>query len=95
MCYLDVAQLDIQTMKHLYPVTLFLFSDKIMVVRRPSYDTDGLDLCGLDQRLYEGSEKLDFCISRDTFSSGKLKFLGWISLADISLHEGPLGTFLI
>ncbi|KAL4210523.1 hypothetical protein AB4K20DRAFT_1901003 [Rhizopus microsporus] len=90
LCYLDVAQLDIQTMKHLYPVTLFLFSDKIMVVRRPSYDTDGLDLCGLDQRLYEGSEKLDFCISRDTFSSGKLKFLGWISLADISLHEGPL-----
>lgn len=88
LCYLDTAEIDPQTMKPIQPVTLFLFSDKIMVVKRPSYEVDGLELCGLDQRMYEGSERKDFCIRREAIQ-GKMKFIGWASLNDIDIHEGP------
>jgi hypothetical protein len=75
-------------MKPIQPVTLFLFSDKIMVVKRPSYETDGLDLCGLDQRMYEGSERKDFSIRKEAVT-GKMKFIGWASLNDIDIHDFP------
>ncbi|KAG2237280.1 hypothetical protein INT48_009013 [Thamnidium elegans] len=76
LCYLDTTEIDPQTLKPVQPVTLFLFSDKIMVVKRPSYESDGLDLCGLDQRMYEGSERKDFCIRKEAVT-GKMKFIGW------------------
>ncbi|GAN09109.1 hypothetical protein MAM1_0244d08631 [Mucor ambiguus] len=88
--YLDTIELDPVTMKPMQPVTLFLFSDKIMVVKRPSYEVDGLDLCGLDQRMYEGSERKDFCIRKEAIT-GKMKFIGWSSINDIdvSLLSSP------
>ncbi|KAI9486944.1 MAG: hypothetical protein EXX96DRAFT_60447 [Benjaminiella poitrasii] len=85
--YLDMAEIDPVTLKPIQPVTLFLFSDKLMVVRRPSYEMDGLDLCGLEQRMYEGSERTDFII-RKRANSGKMKFIGWTSINDVAIHEG-------
>lgn len=77
-------------MKPIQPVTLFLFSDKVMVAKRPSYEADGLDLCGLDQRMYEESERKDFYIRKEA-AGGKLKFIGWASLNDIDIYNGPTG----
>lgn len=88
--YLDTIELDPATLKPLQPVTLFLFSDKIMVVKRPSYEVDGLDLCGLDQRMYEGSERKDFCIRKEAIT-GKMKFIGWASVNDIDIYDGSSG----
>ncbi|CAO3654692.1 unnamed protein product [Mucor fragilis] len=84
--YLDTIELDPVTLKPMQPVTLFLFSDKIMVVKRPSYEVDGLDLCGLDQRMYEGSERKDFCIRKEAIT-GKMKFIGWASVNDIDVCD--------
>ena len=88
--YLDTIELDPVTLKPIQPVTLFLFSDKIMVVKRPSYEVDGLDLCGLDQRMYEGSERKDFCIRKEAIT-GKMKFIGWASVNDIDVYDGSSG----
>lgn len=88
--YLDTIELDPVTLKPLQPVTLFLFSDKIMVVKRPSYEVDGLDLCGLDQRMYEGSERKDFCIRKEAIT-GKMKFIGWASVNDIDIYDESPG----
>ena len=88
LCYLDTVEIDPSTSKAIQPVTLFLFSDKIMVVKRPNYEADGLELCGLDQRMYEGSERKDFIIRRESFI-GKMKFIGWASLNDIDIFQGP------
>lgn len=88
--YLDTIELDPATLKPLQPVTLFLFSDKIMVVKRPSSEVDGLDLCGLDQRMYEGSERKDFCIRKEAIT-GKMKFIGWASVNDIDIYDGSSG----
>jgi hypothetical protein len=90
LCYLDVAEIDPHTMKPIQPVTLFLFSDKIMVAKRPSYEVDGLDLCGLDQRMYEGSERKDFFIRKEV-ALGKLKFVGWTSLGETDIYDGSTG----
>jgi hypothetical protein len=78
--YLDTVEVDLQTLKPVQPVTLFLFSDKIMVVKRPSYELDGLDMCGLVQR------RQDFYIRKEAVFK-KLKFLGWISLNDMDIHD--------
>ncbi|KAG2196678.1 hypothetical protein INT46_002638, partial [Mucor plumbeus] len=92
--YLDTIELDPVTLKPLQPVTLFLFSDKIMVVKRPSYEVDGLDLCGLDQRMYEGSERKDFCIRKEAIT-GKMKFIGWASVNDIDIYDESPDNFTL
>ncbi|KAL7315788.1 hypothetical protein PS15m_004963 [Mucor circinelloides] len=92
--YLDTIELDPVTLKPMQPVTLFLFSDKIMVVKRPSYEVDGLDLCGLDQRMYEGSERKDFCIRKEAIT-GKMKFIGWASVNDIDVYDGSSDNFTL
>lgn len=79
-----MVEVDLQTLKPVQPITLFLFSDKIMVVKRPSYEVDGLDLCGLIQRRH------DFYIRKDA-AAGKMKFIGWISLTDVDIYDGPKG----
>lgn len=57
-----------------------------MIVKRPSYEADGLDLCGLTQTRH------DFYIRKEAVA-GKMKFLGWISLSDIDIHDGPKGIY--
>ncbi|KAI8138256.1 hypothetical protein BJV82DRAFT_673801 [Fennellomyces sp. T-0311] len=90
ICHVDAAEIDPHTLKPAHPVTLFLFTDKLMVVRRPSYAADGLELCGLDhERDKSGKVSL---LARKAESSKryerKLKFRGWMSLNDIDIHDG-------
>ncbi|KAI8339810.1 Dbl homology domain-containing protein [Blakeslea trispora] len=84
--YLDVAEIDSLSLKPIRPMTIFLFSDKLMIAKRPSYDMDGLELCGLEQRL-NGNQK-EFCLSSQ-LGYGKLKFVGWAHLSELSIHCDP------
>ncbi|KAI8644219.1 hypothetical protein BD408DRAFT_430639 [Parasitella parasitica] len=92
--YLDTIELDPTTFRPMQPVTLFLFSDKIMVVKRPSYEADGLDLCGLGQRMYENSERNNFCIRKEVIA-GKMKFIGWASVNDIDIYDASPDNFAL
>ncbi|KAI8067449.1 hypothetical protein BC940DRAFT_300772, partial [Gongronella butleri] len=86
---LDVVEYDVNTLKPVAPITLFLFSDKIMAVRRPSFDADALDLCGL-YRDAQGAitpattRKSDMPRRIDK----KLKFRGWLSLGNADVFHG-------
>lgn len=78
------------TLKPLNPVSIFLFTDKIMVVRRPSYDVDGLELCGLDQEK-DDLGMVSLLIRKGELnkrSDRKLKFRGWLGLTDAEIYEG-------
>ncbi|KAI8048589.1 uncharacterized protein B0P05DRAFT_339269 [Gilbertella persicaria] len=86
VCYLDVAEIDPLTLKPLQPVTIFLFSDRLIVVKRPSYDMDGLDLCGLDQRVT--NDQKEFCIGNSVHTE-RLKFIGWIHVTELDLYHDP------
>ncbi|ORZ07807.1 hypothetical protein BCR42DRAFT_148074 [Absidia repens] len=92
ICYIDATEHEMKTLKPLNPVTLFLFTDKIMVVRRPSYESDGLELCGLDQKQ-DNADEVSFFVRKTEIHSSKrldrkLKFRGWIGLNDIEIYQG-------
>ncbi|OBZ86752.1 hypothetical protein A0J61_05197 [Choanephora cucurbitarum] len=84
--YLDIAEIDSISLKPIRPMTIFLFSDKLMIAKRPSYDMDGLELCGLGQRM-NGRQK-EFYLSSH-YDCGKLKFVGWAHLSELNIYHDP------
>ncbi|KAI8334533.1 hypothetical protein EDC96DRAFT_525441 [Choanephora cucurbitarum] len=84
--YLDIAEIDSISLKPIRPMTIFLFSDKLMIAKRPSYDMDGLELCGLGQRM-SGKQK-EFYLSSH-YDCGKLKFVGWAHLSELNIYHDP------
>lgn len=95
MSYIDATEIDVQTSKPIQSVTLFLFSDKVMLVRRPASDVDGLDLCGLDQRMdsHGSDHRTEFFIPKDA-NTGKLKFIGWANLTDLDVFTGAGNLYI-
>ncbi|KAI8391325.1 uncharacterized protein BYT42DRAFT_556500 [Radiomyces spectabilis] len=90
ICHLDATELDALTYKPISPVTLFLFTDKLMVVRRPTYAADGMELCGLDHER-DKSGMVSLLVRKSESNrriDRKLKFKGWVSLNDIEIHDG-------
>ena len=87
--YLDIAEIDSISLKPIRPMTIFLFSDKLMIAKRPSYDMDGLELCGLGQRM-NGRQK-EFYLSSH-YDCGKLKFVGWAHLSELNIYHDPSGN---
>ncbi|ORZ02618.1 hypothetical protein BCR43DRAFT_481839 [Syncephalastrum racemosum] len=90
ICHLDAVELDTETLKPTHPVTFFLFSDKLMVVRRPSYTADGLELCGLDHERDKKTGMLSLLVRKGDNKryDRKLKFRGWLNVSDIEICEG-------
>ncbi|SAM08747.1 hypothetical protein [Absidia glauca] len=88
ICHIDATKHDLHTHKPICPVTLFIFTDKIMVVKRPLYESNGLDLCGMD--LNRGTTT--YVARKDDQHSKrmdrKLKFRGWIGLNDAEIYKG-------
>ncbi|KAJ2955213.1 hypothetical protein NQZ79_g8757 [Umbelopsis isabellina] len=87
--HLDAVELDSSTLKPLRPITIFLFTDKLMVVRRPAYNLRGLDLCGIqnDSPGFESMllKKLEKNVMKP---DRQLKFKDWINLEDVDLLQG-------
>ncbi|GAB5589182.1 hypothetical protein Unana1_04082 [Umbelopsis nana] len=100
--HIDATELDIISRKPLRPVTIFLFTDKVMVVRRPSYNVNGFELCGLvngpefimrtrsssTSGLESFLNKRGDKARRASIQEKRLKFKGWISLEDAELLDG-------
>lgn len=88
--------------KPLRPVTIFVFTDKVMVVRRPSYNVNGFELCGLmngpdfimrtrsssTSGLESFLNKRNDKAKRSSIQEKRLKFKGWIGLEDAELLDG-------
>lgn len=93
ICHLDAVEIDTETLKPTHPVTFFLFTDKLMVVRRPSYTADGLELCGLDNERDKKTGMLSLLVRKGDNKryDRKLKFRGWLNVSDIEICEGLQG----
>ncbi|KAJ2963914.1 hypothetical protein NQZ79_g1170 [Umbelopsis isabellina] len=105
--HIDATELDIVSRKPLRPVTIFLFTDKIMVVRRPSYNVNGFELCGLvngpevimrtrsssTSGLESFLNKRSDKSKRSSMQEKRLKFKGWIGLEDTELLDGSADLF--
>ncbi|KAH8555673.1 hypothetical protein BGW37DRAFT_478148 [Umbelopsis sp. PMI_123] len=105
--HIDATELDIVSRKPLRPVTIFLFTDKVMIVRRPAYNVNGFELCGLvnspevvmrtrsssTSGLESFLPKRNDKSKRSSTQEKRLKFKGWVSLDDVELLDGS-GDFL-
>ncbi|KAG2186736.1 hypothetical protein INT44_002962 [Umbelopsis vinacea] len=91
--HVDATELDIMTRKPLRPVTILVFTDKVLVASRPSYFVSGSDLCGIDNDITSpnGStasflaKKAEKTLKRDR----SLKFKGWSDIDQVELFNGP------
>lgn len=88
ICHIDAAEHDAHNHKPVCPVTLFLFTDKIMVVKRPLYESNGLDLCGIDLQRGTTTYVAQNDDQHTKRLDRKLKFHGWIGLNDAEIYKG-------
>ncbi|KAI8581149.1 hypothetical protein K450DRAFT_26497 [Umbelopsis ramanniana AG] len=93
--HLDAVELDPATLRPQRPVTIFLLTDKLMIVRRPAYAVRGLDLCGLGNESPAFESVLLKKLEKNTLKSEKqLKFKDWINLGDVEILQGNQGNCL-
>jgi hypothetical protein len=90
--HVDATELDIMTRKPLRPVTILIFTDKILVASRPSYSVSGSDLCGIDNEVTSPgiassflAKKAEKSLKRDR----SLKFKGWSDIDQVEVFNGP------
>ncbi|KAH8557051.1 hypothetical protein BGW37DRAFT_553271 [Umbelopsis sp. PMI_123] len=97
--HLDAVELDPTSLRPHRPVTIFLLTDKLMVVRRPAYSVRGLDLCGLGSESPGFESVLLKKLEKNSLKQEKqLKFKDWINLGDVELLQGSqsiLSSFAI
>ncbi|GAB5588787.1 hypothetical protein Unana1_03687 [Umbelopsis nana] len=90
--HVDATELDIVSRKPLRPVTILIFTDKILVASRPSYSVSGSDLCGIDNEVTSPgiassflAKKAEKSLKRDR----SLKFKGWSDIDQVEVFNGP------
>ncbi|KAI9322141.1 Dbl homology domain-containing protein [Dichotomocladium elegans] len=92
IAFMDASELHRETSKPKRPVTIVLFSDKILVAERPNYHSHGIDL------LDPVDTSLDGFFSRNLSKDPNLKFRGWADIEQVQFFKGAPGipdTFLI
>jgi hypothetical protein len=87
--HLDAVELDPSTLRPLRPVTIFLLTDKLMIVRRPTYAVRGLELCGIQNETPGFESVLLKKLDKTTLKLDRqLKFKDWVNLEDVELLQG-------
>ncbi|KAL0075807.1 Dbl homology domain-containing protein [Phycomyces blakesleeanus] len=86
--HLDATEIHRETLKPIRPVTLFLFTDKLMVASRHSHQTKSMEVCGMndDKSSTSGSfipKKLERIRPNQM-----LRFKGWADVEQVELFEG-------
>ncbi|KAL1922314.1 uncharacterized protein VTP21DRAFT_9853 [Calcarisporiella thermophila] len=105
--HLDATEIDITSYQAIRPVTLFLLSDRIMIVRRASTAINGLEACGIVSNGDAGYER-KASISQTTPSRSRkekrytqasterpLRFKGWADVRDVEIYNfdaSPMST---
>jgi hypothetical protein len=90
--HVDATELDIVTRKPLRPVTILVFTDKVLVASRPSYFVSGSDLCGIDNDITSPNGSTSFLAKKAEKTLRKdrsLKFKGWSDIDQVELFNGP------
>lgn len=91
--HVDATELDIMTRKPLRPVTILVFTDKVLVASRPSYFVSGSDLCGIDNDVTSPNGSTASFLAKKAEKTLKkdrsLKFKGWSDIDQVELFNGP------
>ncbi|KAG0184260.1 hypothetical protein DFQ28_011489 [Apophysomyces sp. BC1034] len=91
VAHLDAVEIHRVSNKTLRPVTIFLFTDLIMVAARPSYGCKAIDLCAIDPDPKAFPDVHGSFISRGMRKEQSLKFKGWADIEQVEIFEGARG----
>ncbi|CAM0142254.1 hypothetical protein VKS41_002265 [Umbelopsis sp. WA50703] len=90
--HVDATEIDLVSKKPLRPVTILIFTDKVLVASRPAYSVSGSDLCGIDTEVTSPGPASSF-LARKAEKSLKrdrsLKFKGWSDIDQVEVFNGP------
>ncbi|KAI8374661.1 Dbl homology domain-containing protein [Radiomyces spectabilis] len=89
IAHLDALEIHRTSNRVTRAVTLFLFTDKIMIASRPSMECKGSDLCALADTDIITSKKLERVIRKDSC----WKFKGWADIEQVEIFGGTSGRF--
>ncbi|KAF7728506.1 hypothetical protein EC973_006059 [Apophysomyces ossiformis] len=88
VAHLDAVEIHRVSNKPIRPVTLFLFTDLVMVAARPSHGSKTNDLCAIDPDSRAFPDIHGSFISRGTRKDPSLKFKGWVDVEQVEIFEG-------
>lgn len=91
--YFDASELSLLTGKTSRPVTLLVFTDKIMVVKRKNYNLQSKEyLENIEEKVKIGSTNTILQKAKDVYTGLPLEFKGWVDIRSVEIFNGLKGT---
>ncbi|KAL9554935.1 hypothetical protein MBANPS3_002592 [Mucor bainieri] len=87
--YFDATELSLQSGKSNRPVTLLVFTDKIMVVKRKNYSLQGKDyLEKIEDKVKDTHASSMLQKAKEAYNGLPLEFKGWADIRSVELFDG-------
>ncbi|CEP19548.1 hypothetical protein [Parasitella parasitica] len=87
--YFDATELSLQSGKSNRPVTLLVFTDKLMVVKRKNYNLQGKDyLEKIEEKVKDPSSSSMLQKAKEVYNGLPLEFKGWTDIRSVEFFEG-------
>ncbi|GAN02636.1 hypothetical protein MAM1_0025d02081 [Mucor ambiguus] len=87
--YFDATELSLQSGKSNRPVTLLVFTDKIMVVKRKNYNMQGKDyLEKIEEKVKDTHTSSMLQKAKEAYNGLPLEFKGWADMRSVEIFDG-------
>ncbi|KAL7315861.1 hypothetical protein PS15m_005029 [Mucor circinelloides] len=87
--YFDATELSLQSGKSNRPVTLLVFTDKIMVVKRKNYNLQGKDyLEKVEEKVKDTNSSSMLQKAKEAYNGLPLEFKGWADIRSVEIFDG-------
>ncbi|KAK4514640.1 uncharacterized protein ATC70_002241 [Mucor velutinosus] len=87
--YFDATELSLQSGKCNRPVTLLVFTDKIMVVKRKNYNLQGKDyLEKIEEKVKDTHSSSMLQKAKEAYNGLPLEFKGWADIRSVEIFDG-------
>ncbi|KAI7888570.1 uncharacterized protein EV154DRAFT_307578 [Mucor mucedo] len=87
--YFDASELSLLTGKTSRPVTLLVFTDKIMVVKRKNFNLQSKEyLENIEEKVKVGSTNTILQKAKDVYTGLPLEFKGWVDIRSVEIFNG-------
>jgi hypothetical protein len=76
-------------------VTLLVFTDKIMIVKRKNYNLQSKDyLENIEEKVKVGSSNTILQKAKEVYNGLPFEFKGWVDIQSVELFHGLKGIFV-
>lgn len=78
------------------PVTILVFNDKLMVVKRKNYNLQGKDILeNIEDKPIDKLSNNVFQKAKEAYNGSAFEFKGWVDIRTVELFQGLKGNFHI